>query len=157
MQDRLPFTTVNDPNLSQVAPSASIEPMEPIPAPDNNDVDLEDEFDLKHNDDAFESVATMICDQILPKVLNGGTCYTLDTVDMNYMDEAVPESVRRVFVNALRFRGQRLSPIMTEGEPGLLVLTRECVRLGLARVEEENFLLGGGTKNGDGSVDMKVR
>ena len=148
---------VTESSFSPDTSTVHIEPMETIPPPDCSDIDHEDEFDLKHNDDAFESVATMVCDQVLPKVQSGENTYSLDKDDLNYMDEVVPESVRKVFVNALRFRAQRLPQVASGGELGLIGITRECVRLGLARVEEDNFLLGGGTKLVNGSVQMKVR
>lgn len=119
--------------------------------------DLED-LDLKHNDAAFNVVATLLCERLLPKIDSDMTTdddhyYTITTEDVTFFQKMLPNSVRRDFVNALRYRLNLLRVVGStsgggivhhdddEGGGGCEQLSLQCQMLGLDRDDNMNLLL----------------
>ena len=88
------------------------------------------DIDMKHNNEAFDIVASMMVERLESKALTSTEIGTL-----------APISVRRNFVEALQFRETLLPQHIDEREPIITELTRKCIHLGLSRKEEENILL----------------
>lgn len=126
--------------------------------------DLED-LDLKHNDAAFNVVATLLCERLLPKIdmtleeLVSSSPpphtnhYTISAEDVTFFQKMLPNSVRRDFVNALRYRLNLLRVVGSnsgivhhhdgdeEGGGGCEQLSLQCQMLGLDRNGNMNLLL----------------
>lgn len=92
------------------------------------------DLDLKHNDNAYYVVATLVTDRLLPKLSTNSSFYTLSPADIDFFSQMLPHSVRRAFVDALRYRLRRSSV-----ETPLGRLSAQCQMLGLDR--EKNVLL----------------
>lgn len=126
--------------------------------------DLED-LDLKHNDAAFNVVATLLCERLLPKIdmtmeeivsSPHNNHFTISAEDVTFFQKMLPNSVRRDFVNALRYRLNLLRVVgsnsgivhhhhnddeMEEGGGGCEQLSLQCQMLGLDRDGNMNLLL----------------
>jgi hypothetical protein len=121
--------------------------------------DLED-LDLKHNDAAFNVVATLLCERLLPKIDSNMTdddhYYTITTEDVTFFNKMLPNSVRRDFVNALRYRLNLLRVVGSTSNGGIVhhhdnddegggggceQLSLQCQMLGLDRDDNMNLLL----------------
>lgn len=115
------------------------------------------DLDLKHNDNAFHVVANLVSERLMGKVTPGATSYTLDPSDAAYLDQMLPMTVRRSFVDALRYRVKICPPEGDPRETSLHVLTRRCSNLGLDRADGVNPLLncgGVGGNPGGGSITV---
>ena len=101
-----------------------------------------DNFDLKHNDNAYHVIATLVTDRLLPKLQASSSYYTLSGEDTAFFQKMLPYSVRRKFVDALRHRLQMIEhgDTRTKSNKALVDLTRQCHMLGLDR-ENMNALL----------------
>lgn len=99
------------------------------------------DLDLKHNDNAYHVVATLLTDRLLPKLSANSSFYTVSEADVEFFAQMLPYSVRRAFVDALRYRLQNTSP-----ETPLGRLSLQCQMLGLDR--EKNVLLDLGKGHG---------
>jgi len=99
-------------------------------------------FDLINNDNAYHVIATLITDRLLPKVQAHSTFYTLTNEDRAFFSKMLPYSVRRKFVDALRYRLQLInsSNRRGKGNSALVNLTKQCQVLGLDK-ENMNPLL----------------
>lgn len=95
-------------------------------------------------DSSFEVLATLLVEHLEPKVQNSH--YTLEEGDMVYFDAIMPETLRVPFVEAVRFRSERLPAEVGKNESNLDMITRKCYSLGLGGSPDNNFLLGGGHK-----------
>ena len=125
--------------------------------------DLED-LDLRHNDAAFNVVATLLCERLLPKidmtleVVSSSSSptnhyYTISAEDVTFFQKMLPNSVRRDFVNALRYRLNLLRVVGSssgiahhhdddeEEGGGCEQLSLQCQMLGLDRDGDSNLLL----------------
>jgi hypothetical protein len=93
------------------------------------------DLDLKHNDNSFHVIATLLTERLLPKIHASPekTHYTLTTEDAAFFQKMLPSSMRRGFVDALRYRLQLMK--MGVGSKGseLVELTMQCQKLGLER------------------------
>ncbi|KAL3794162.1 hypothetical protein HJC23_012869 [Cyclotella cryptica] len=99
------------------------------------------DLDLKHNDNAYHVVATLVTDRLLPKLSSNSSYYTVSGADVEFFSQMLPYSVRRAFVEALRYRLQSSS-----AESPLGRLSLQCQILGLDR--EKNVLLDLGQGHG---------
>ena len=95
------------------------------------------DLDLASNDDAFVVIATLVTERLLPKLeaSPGCTHYTMTADDAAFFQKMLPYSVRRCFVDALRYRLQLIKsgdPRVSRESP-LGRLTLQCQLLGLAR------------------------
>jgi hypothetical protein len=104
-------------------------------------------------DSSFEVLATLIVEHLETKVVNSQ--YVLDKSDMDFFDAIIPETLRISFVEAVRFRSERLPSELEEDASNLQRITRKCADFGLASSDENNFLLGGGLRVQD-KIIMKV-
>lgn len=99
------------------------------------------DLDLKHNDNSFHVIATLLTERLLPKIHASPekTHYTLTTEDAAFFQKMLPSSMRRGFVDALRYRLKLMK--MGVGSKGseLVELTMQCQKLGLER-EDLNVL-----------------
>jgi len=93
------------------------------------------DLDLKHNDNSFHVIATLLTERLLPKIHASPekTHYTMTTEDVAFFQKMLPYSMRRGFVDALRYRLQLMK--MGVGSKGseLVELTMQCQKLGLER------------------------
>ena len=89
------------------------------------------ELDLKHNDNAFHAIATLLTERLLPKIENARTHYTITPEDAEFFQKMLPSSVRQEFVIALRYRLH----LMTMGlsSQACELVTMQCQKLGLER------------------------
>ena len=99
------------------------------------------QMDLKHNDNAYHVVATLLTDRLLPKLSANSSFYTVSEADVEFFAQMLPHSVRKAFVDALRYRLQSSSMDNPLGK-----LTLQCQMLGLDR--EKNVLLDLGKSHG---------
>lgn len=99
------------------------------------------DLDLKHNDNAYHVVATLVTDRLLPKLSANSSLYTVSEADVEFFSQMLPHSVRRAFVDALRYRLQNSS-----NETPLGRLNLRCQMLGLDR--DRNVLLDLGQGHG---------
>lgn len=99
------------------------------------------DLDMKHNDNAYHVVATLVTDRLLPKLLANSSFYTVSEADVEFFAQMLPRSVRRAFVDALRYRLQNSSC-----ETPLGRLNLKCQMLGLDR--DRNVLLDLGQGHG---------
>ena len=99
-------------------------------------------FDLMSNDNAYHVIATLITDRLLPKIQERSTFYTLTSEDRAFFQKMLPYSVRRKFVDALRYRLQLIksSGVRGKANSALMNLTKQCQMLGLDK-EKMNALL----------------
>jgi len=102
------------------------------------------DLDFKSNDDAFVVIATLVTERLLPKLeaSPGCTHYTMTADDAAFFQKMLPYSVRRCFVDALRYRLQLIKsgdPRVSQESP-LGRLTMQCQLLGLER-DTMNVLL----------------
>ena len=105
---------------------------------ENNSPDL----DLKNNDNAFHVIATLVTERLLPKLEASpdNTHYTLTAEDTAFFQKMLPYSVRRGFVDALRYRLQLLKVGVGSRNSTIGKLTMQCQMLGLDR-DDLNALL----------------
>ena len=103
------------------------------------------ELDLKHNDNAYHVVATLVTDRLLPKLAANSSYYTVSQADVEFFGQMLPPSVRRAFVEALRYRLENHNSSLGEFTP-LEKITMQCQMLGLNR--ERNVLLDLGKGSG---------
>ena len=105
---------------------------------ENNSPDL----DLKNNDNAFHVLATLVTERLLPKLEASpdNTHYTLTAEDTAFFQKMLPYSVRRGFVDALRYRLQLLKVGVGSRNSTIGKLTMQCQMLGLDR-DDLNALL----------------
>ena len=98
---------------------------------ENNSPDL----DLKNNDNAFHVLATLVTERLLPKLEASpdNTHYTLTAEDAAFFQKMLPYSVRRGFVDALRYRLQLLKVGVGSRNSTIGKLTMQCQMLGLDR------------------------
>lgn len=91
--------------------------------------------DLKHNDNAYHVIATLVTERLLPKIdaFPGNTHYTLTADDTAFFQKMLPHSVRKGFVDALRYRLQLLRSGVGSRNSALGKLTKHCQMLGLDR------------------------
>lgn len=107
--------------------------------------------DLKHNDNAYHVIATLVVERLLPKVDGappGSTRYSLTDDDDAFLRRMLPPKVRRGFVEALRYRLQLLRSGVGSRRGALGKLTMQCQMLGLDRDAGSNALLD--LENGSG-------
>ena len=99
-------------------------------------------FDLISNDNAYHVIATLITDRLVPKVQAHSTFYTLTSEDRAFFTKMLPYSVRRKFVDALRYRLQLINGSDRRGKSNsaLVNLSKQCQMLGLDK-EKMNPLL----------------
>lgn len=99
-------------------------------------------FDLINNDNAYHVIATLVTDRLLPKLQAHSTYYTLSSDDRAFFQKMLPYSVRRKFVDALRYRLQRMKSRNGRGNDNSALdnLTKQCQMLGLDQ-EKVNALL----------------
>ena len=99
-------------------------------------------FDLINNDNAYHVIATLITDRLLPKLQAHSTYYTLSSEDRAFFQKMLPYSVRRKFVDALRYRLQLIKSSNARGKDNSALenLTKQCQMLGLDN-EKVNALL----------------
>ena len=98
-------------------------------------------FDLKSNDNAYHVIATLVTDRLLPKLEANSSYYTLTREDTAFFQKMLPYSVRRKFVDALRYRLQSIKRGDSRVTNNTLIkLTKQCQVLGLDR-ENTNALL----------------
>ena len=92
-------------------------------------------MDLKHNDSAFIVLATLLTERLLPKVNStpGTTHYTLTSEDAAFLQKMLPYSVRKTFVEALRYRLQLLKSGVGSKDSSVGKLSMQCMMLGLDR------------------------
>ena len=92
-------------------------------------------MDLKHNDNAYHVIATLITERLLPKTNASpdSTHYTLTAEDTAFFQKMLPYSVRRTFVDALRYRLQLLKSGVGSKDSPLGKLSMQCMMLGLDR------------------------
>ena len=107
-----------------------------------------DNLDLKHNDNAYHVVATLVTDRLLPKLAANSSYYTVSQGDVEFFGQMLPPSVRQAFVDALRYRLQKNtnSTLSSEELAPLERLSLQCQLLGLDR--ERNVLLDLGKGSG---------
>lgn len=98
-------------------------------------------MDLKQNDNAYHVVATLLTDRLLPKLSANSSFYTVSEADVEFFAQMLPYSVRKAFVDALRYRLPNSSLDTPLGK-----LTLQCQMLGLDR--EKNILLDLGKNHG---------
>jgi hypothetical protein len=100
------------------------------------------DLDLKHNDNSFHVIATLLTERLLPKIHASpeNTHYTITTEDAAFFQKMLPSSVRRGFVEALRYRLQLMKMGVGSKESELVELTMQCQKLGLER-DNLNVLL----------------
>ena len=101
----------------------------------NNVAHASANMDLKHNDGAYQVIATLLTERLLPKVnaSPGSTHYTLTAEDAAFFQKMLPHSVRRNFVDALRYRLQLLKSGVGSKDSSVGKLTMQCAMLGLDR------------------------
>ena len=101
----------------------------------NNVAHASANMDLKHNDGAYQVIATLLTERLLPKVnaSPGSTHYTLTAEDTAFFQKMLPHSVRRTFVDALRYRLQLLKSGVGSADSPIGKLTMQCAMLGLDR------------------------
>lgn len=134
------------PAISSPTPTASNMSSRVSPGPIVRTPSGSTELDLRHNDNAFHVVANLVTDRLLPKIASpGADSYELNEADRTFIDQMLPGTVRRSFVEALRFRVGLLPSEPRLDETPLMTLTRQCHRLGLGRPDVDNVLLGGST------------
>ena len=116
--------------------------------------------DLKHNDNAYHVIATLVVERLLPKVDGappGSTRYSLTDDDDAFLRRMLPPKVRRGFVEALRYRLQLLRSGVGSRRGALGKLTMQCQMLGLDRDAGSNALLDLANGSGGGkSVSYTV-
>lgn len=107
------------------------------------------ELDLKHNDNAYHVIATLVTERLVPKIhANPGSAhYTLTSDDTAFFQKMLPYSVRRSFVDALRYRLQLVKSGIGSRHSALGKLSMQCQMLGLER-ENLNVLLDLGSSAG---------
>ena len=98
------------------------------------------EMDLKNNDNAYHVIATLVTERLLPKVIESSTHYTLTADDTAFFQKMLPYSVRRSFVDALRYRLQLYKSGVGSRKSSVGKLSMQCQMLGLDR-ENLNVLL----------------
>jgi len=110
-----------------------------VPGNKNNNVNVahmsSNNMDLKHNDSAFIVLATLLTERLLPKVNStpGTTHYTLTSEDAAFLQKMLPYSVRKTFVEALRYRLQLLKSGVGSKDSSVGKLSMQCMMLGLDR------------------------
>lgn len=114
-------------------------------AGDKSSGSVSTELDLKHNNNAYHVVATLVTDRLLPKLAANSSYYTVLQADVEFFGQMLPPSVRRAFVEALRYRLENNKSSLGEFTP-LEKITMQCQMLGLNR--ERNVLLDLGKGSG---------
>ena len=99
-------------------------------------------MDLCYNDNAFSVIATLVTARLIPRihVSPNSSNYTITDEDVAFFQKMLPSSVRRSFVDALRYRLQLLKSGVGSQESAVGKLTMQCQLLGLDR-ENMNLLL----------------
>jgi hypothetical protein len=87
------------------------------------------DLDLKHNDNTFHVLADLV------------VSHFIDLNTSSDLDSIVPQSARKGFVEAVRYRLKYNCP--PESEAQIHVLTRQCRELGLDREDASNPLFAG--------------
>lgn len=100
------------------------------------------DMDMKHNDNAYHVIATLVTERLLPKInaSPGSTHYTLTAEDTAFFQQMLPYTVRRSFVDALRYRLQLYKSGVGNRGSSVGKLSMQCQLLGLDR-ENLNVLL----------------
>mmetsp|Transcript_57336 Transcript_57336/g.121661 ORF Transcript_57336/g.121661 Transcript_57336/m.121661 type:complete len:712 (-) Transcript_57336:221-2356(-) len=98
--------------------------------------------DLRHNDNAYHVIATLVTERLMPKIDASpeSTHYTVTAEDTAFFQKMLPHSVRKSFVDALRYRSQLLKSGVGSRDSALGRLTMHCQMLGLDR-DHSNVLL----------------
>jgi len=115
-------------------------------------------LDLKCNDDAFESIAGLLVENLSSKINmddKGYLCFFLNREDIDHLATIAPMSVRLRFVDALRYR--LASSSQGNLELSLSSVIEGCVHMGFDRDVKENVLLGGGVEMSNGFMKTTVQ
>lgn len=135
-----PFDRPSTPKLNPIPGTAEFVRNDSV-HPDRSASKASADLDLKHNDNAYHVVATLVTDRLLPKLSANSTFYTVSEADVEFFDQMLPHSVRKAFVYALRYRLQNSSTDTPLGR-----LNSRCQMLGLDR--DRNVLLDLGQGHG---------
>lgn len=92
-------------------------------------------LDLKHNDNGFQVIATLIVDRFQDQLRSGVESIIVTATDKQYLDRIVPR--KRDFIQALRWR---LVDCPEHSTQPIHVVTRQCRALGLQREGNQNLL-----------------
>lgn len=99
-------------------------------------------MDLTYNDNAFSVIATLVTTRLIPKIYvsPNSSHYSVTDEDVTFFQKMLPFSVRKAFVDALRYRLQLLRSGVGSQESAVGKVTMQCQLLGLDR-ENMNLLL----------------
>ena len=95
-------------------------------------------LDLKHNDNSFHVIASLVVDRFENQLKSGAPSIQVTRTDREQLDRMVPEGMRSNLVDAVGFRLQS-SP--EDSMQSIHILLRKCRSLGLDREGSQNVLL----------------
>lgn len=113
------------------------------------------DLDMKHNDNAFHVVANLVLDRFRSRITGNATSLDVTESDRAYLDQMLQPSVKKSFVEAVRFRLENNCP--PDSEIPIHILTRECQELGLDREGDNNPLLANPTPEKRVVIAISVR
>ena len=124
----LPDWTARKPAPINTAPSAI-----PATAPGGSR-----NLDLKHNDNSFHVIASLVVDRFEDQLKSGAPSIQITRTDREQLDRMVPEGMRSNLVDAVAFR---LESSPEDSMQSIHILLRKCRSLGLDREGSENVLM----------------
>jgi hypothetical protein len=95
-------------------------------------------LDLKHNDNSFHVIASLLVDRFENQLKVGAPSIQITRTDREQLDRMVPERMRSNLVDAVAFRLQNCPE---DSMQSIHILLRKCRSLGLDREGSQNVLL----------------
>jgi hypothetical protein len=95
-------------------------------------------LDLKHNDNSFHVIVSLVVDRFENQLKLGAPSIQITRTDREQLDRMVPESLRGNLVDAVAFR---LQSCPEDSMQSIHMLLRKCRSLGLDREGNQNVLM----------------